>query len=243
MKIVKRILIGLGILLIVVSIGFVAWTRLARHSAQAVATALITPSTKGEQGWLVFKSDQPGDTGFIFYPGGLVDPAAYAPIAKGLADQGIEAIIVPMPLDLAIFGINTAGGVIAANPDIKHWIIGGHSLGGSMAAEYAARNSNTVQGLVFMAAYPAATTNLANLPLKVISIYGSNDHVAARSTVEDGLKRVPTDSHFIVIEGGNHSQFGDYGLQSGDGSATISPRDQWDQTIKAIVGLAKTLGN
>ncbi len=241
MKILKRIIIGFVVLLLVASIGFVAWTRIDRRPAQAVATALITPATKTAQGWLMFKPDQASDTGFIFYPGGLVDPAAYAPIAKGVADQGVTAIIVPMPLDLAVFGINSADGVIAANPDIKHWIIGGHSLGGSMAAEYAAHNSNKVQGLVLMAAYPAASTNLSTLPLKAVSLRGSNDQVASQANVEDGLKRLPPDTQYIVIDGGNHGQFGDYGLQSGDGTATISPDDQWNQTIKAIVELAKTL--
>ena len=99
----------------------------------------------------MFQPAQPTDTGFIFYPGGLVDPAAYAPLMKQLSDQGILSVIVPMPLDLAIFGVNKANDVIAAYPEIKHWVIGGHSLGGSMAAQYAKDNASKLAGIAFMA--------------------------------------------------------------------------------------------
>ncbi|MBO7209393.1 MAG: hypothetical protein J6V44_00065, partial [Methanobrevibacter sp.] len=38
-----------------------------------------------------------------------------------------------------------------------------------------------------------------------------------------------------VINGGNHAQFGSYGIQSGDGVASISPENQREQTERAIL--------
>ncbi len=109
--------------------------------------------------------------------------AAYAPLMQQLSDQGIMAVVVPMPLDLAIFGVSNANDVIAAYPEIKHWIIGGHSLGGSMAAEFVKGQPSAVKGIAFMAAYPADFTNLSALPIKVVSIHGSNDGLATDATV------------------------------------------------------------
>ncbi len=176
----------------------------------------------------------------MFYPGGLVDAAAYAPLMKSLADQDITAVIVPMPLDLAILGIDKANDVIAAYPDIKTWIIGGHSLGGSMVAQYVKDNPTKVQGVVFMAAYPADNVDLSNLPIKFVTLYGTQDGVA-RNVFKDSLARLPADTQLIAIDGGNHAQFGNYGPQAGDGVATMSRKEQQAQTVKAIVALMKRI--
>ena len=37
-----------------------------------------------------------------------------------------------------------------------------------------------------------------------------------------------------MIEGGNHAQFGDYGLQKGDGQAGISREEQQEITARLI---------
>ncbi|MCF0238629.1 MAG: hypothetical protein HUK24_08520 [Sphaerochaetaceae bacterium] len=39
----------------------------------------------------------------------------------------------------------------------------------------------------------------------------------------------------FVIEGGNHSGFGSYGHQKGDGISTITKEEQWEITVKQIV--------
>src|SRR5512143_2021883 len=232
--------IALVALLLVATIGFLAWTRLARYPAFPEAMALAQ-TAQTSQGWYVFQPAQPADTGFIFYPGGLVDPAAYAPLMKSLSDQGILSVIVSMPLDLAIFGVNKANDVIAAYPEIKHWLIGGHSLGGSMSAEFVKGYPSSVAGIAFMAAYPADATNLSELPLKVVSIHGSNDGLATEPKIQNSLKNLPADTKVITIEGGNHAQYGNYGPQAGDGVATISRAEQQQQTVTASVKLAGEL--
>ena len=238
-RIVRYVIIALVALLVVATLGFLAWTRFARYPAFPEAVAVAEPA-KTPQGWYVFQPAQPTDTGFIFYPGGLVDPAAYAPLMKQLSDQGIMTVITPMPLDLAVFGVNKANDVIAAYPDIEQWIIGGHSLGGSMAAEFVKGNPEAVKGLAFLASYPADSTDLSALPLKATSIYGTNDGVA-RNVFNESLTRLPDGTPLVVIDGGNHAQFGHYGPQAGDGVATISREEQQQQTTTAISELANQL--
>jgi dienelactone hydrolase len=239
-RIVRYIIIALVALLVVASVGFLAWTRLARYPAFPEAAALAE-TAKTPQGWYVFQPAKPTDISFIFYPGGLVDPTAYAPLMKQLSDQGIMSVIVPMPLDLAIFGVNKANDVIAAYPEIKHWIVGGHSLGGSMAAEFVKGHPAAVEGIAFMASYPADSTNLSALPIKVATIHGSNDGLATNDKIQNSLKNLPADTKVILIEGGNHAQYGNYGPQAGDGVATISREEQQQQTVKAIGELTNEL--
>lgn len=235
-KYVKIGLLAVAILVVVLTAGFLVWTQVSRYAAFPEAAALITDEVKTPQGWYVFRSAVPTDRGVIFYPGGLVDAAAYAPLMTSIAAQGVTAILVPMPLDLAIFGLNRADDVIRAYPEITHWIIAGHSLGGSMAAQYVKDHPAAVQGLALLAAYPADNVDLSALPIKAVTIVGTNDGVA-RQVFEDAQKRLPPGSQLILLDGGNHAQFGNYGPQAGDGQATMSRATQQAQTTAAILAL------
>jgi dienelactone hydrolase len=237
-KILKYSLIAVAAILVVAVVGFLAWTRLARYPAFPEATVLAETATT-PQGWYVFQPAQPTDTGFIFYPGGLVDPAAYAPLMKQLSDQGIMTAIVPMPLDLAIFGVNKASEVITTYPEIQHWIIGGHSLGGSMAAQYAKDNASKLAGIIFMGSYPA--NDMSQSPLQVVTLHGSLDGLATPAKITDSLKLLPPTSREVLIEGGNHAQYGNYGPQAGDGVATISREEQQQQTVTATLELVNQI--
>lgn len=231
--------IVLAALVAVGSLGFYAWTRVARYPATAAAVATARPELSA-RGWYVFKPAAPPTVGVIFYPGGLVDAAAYAPLMQRLSDRGMLAVIVPMPLELAVFGVNRADGVIDAYPKVRRWIVGGHSLGGAMAAEYAHGHTDKVAGLALLAAYPAESTDMSKDPLAVVSVFGSNDGVAG-DVFEGSLKRLPPDAKLIEIEGGNHARFGEYGPQAGDGTATIPAGEQQRRTADAISQLAEGL--
>ncbi len=160
---------------------------------------------------------------------------------------------------IAVFNIDGANAVISAYPSIKRWIIGGHSLGGSMAAEYVARyfkrsssdrnavlgrdasmeqRTASLEGLVFLASYSAKSTDLSALPIRVLSIYGSNDGVLS-SEFAASMTRVPAGSTLEEIQGGNHAQFGNYGPQKGDGQASISREAQQEKTSALILEFAK----
>lgn len=175
------------------------------------------------------------NTGFIFYPGGKVEYTAYAPLMHELAEQGILCVLVKMPFNLAVLDQNAADGIQAMYPEIETWYIGGHSLGGAMAATYAAKHAKEYAGLVLLAAY--STADLTDSDLSVLSIYGSKDEVLNADKMDKYAENLPNGTITKVIEGGCHSYFGSYGAQSGDGTPSITPQEQIKQTVDAIMQL------
>ena len=170
--------------------------------------------------------------GFVFYPGGLVPTEAYAPLLRSLAEEGILCVALDMPLRLAVLDMYAADGIPAKYPGITRWAIGGHSLGGAMAASYAAKHADEYAALVLLAAYSTAA-----LPedIAVISIYGDADGVMDREKYAQYRPNLPGNTLEVILAGGNHAQFGDYGHQKGDGRATISPEEQLVQTLQALL--------
>jgi len=181
--------------------------------------------------------DGENDIGIIFYPGGRVDARSYAPLTEAIAAAGYPAFIVPMPFNLAVFSPDKADEVISAYPEIEHWVIGGHSLGGAMATRYVYTHPDRVSGLVLLAAYADTSNNLANTSVEVLSIAGSLDGLVTPAKIEETRNLLPVETEFVMIEGGNHAQFGGYGAQSGDNPATISFEAQQIQTRDAILDL------
>ncbi len=244
-KAIRITLIVLGGLLLLGIIGFVAWglTPLGPNEEALAAMEsddVVTVQDNGD--FVVFASTAVAPmTGFIFYPGGHVDYRSYAPISREIASRGYLVSIVEMPLSLAVFGINKADEVISAYPDIRYWIIGGHSLGGSMAASYVVDNLENVQGIAFWASYPASSDDLSSTDLKGLTTYGSNDLVLGMDNFNATLPQLPPGTIMEVIEGGNHAQFGNYGPQPGDGTATISTAEQQSQTVDLMVRLFRAV--
>ena len=179
--------------------------------------------------------------GLIIYPGAKVEPEAYAPLANKIAQAGYEVIITPMPLYFAIFDSDAADEVIEKYPNIKNWVISGHSLGGVMAAKYASENSN-IKGVIFYASYPQGD-ELKNSNLEVTSIYGSLDGVADLEKITSSKDLLPSSTTFVEISGGNHAQFGSYGEQSGDNPAEISVDEQIEQAANASIELLNKISN
>ena len=184
-----------------------------------------------DSGWLF--DGEGKDTALIFYPGAKVEASAYAPLLYELAETGIDCFLVKMPLRMAIFGANKALD-ITETYDYETWILAGHSLGGAMAASCAASNPDTFDVLLLLAAY---TTKEIDENVSVLSLYGSEDGVLNMDSLEAGRELVPEDYTEICIEGGNHAQFGSYGEQAGDGTATISPEEQRQAVIDALTEL------
>jgi hypothetical protein len=235
--------IAVGIMLFVI-IGFLAWGLIIPKPMPEALIALQSDSevTVTTEPWLVFQpTNQVPTTGLIIYPGGRVDPRAYAPIAHSIAAQGYLVVIVPMPLNLAVFGANRAESVIQSYPDIQNWVIGGHSLGGSMAALYADKHRDQINGLVLWASYPASSNDLSDSNTKVISIFGTQDGLATKDKIDASRVLLPADTTWVPIEGGNHGQFGWYGDQPGDNPATISRQDQQSQIIQATLDFLKSM--
>lgn len=172
--------------------------------------------------------------GLIFYPGGKVDAQAYAPLMRAAAERGFTCVLVRFPFNLAVFDVNAASGVQEAFPQVDRWYLGGHSLGGAMAASYAADHAGDFRGLLLCGAY--AIQDLGATGLAVTTVYGSKDGVLNRASYEKNRGNIPQAVE-DVIEGGCHSYFGDYGLQDGDGTPTISRDEQIERTADDLVAM------
>lgn len=241
--------IGLGLLIIIVigAIGFTVWALTPPQPEPIALNSLnenLNVNYQRIDSWLVFSptASEP-ETGLILYPGGRVDPRSYAPHARAIAEAGFTVVVVPMPLNFAFLGIDRANEVINAFPNIESWAISGHSLGGAMAVEFADANPSKVNGLVLWASYPAETTDLSDSDLAVLSIYASNDGLATPQEIESSKPRLPKDTIWVEIEGGNHAGFGWYGSQNGDGPLEISKTEQQAQIVSLTVEFLGHIGN
>jgi hypothetical protein len=176
-------------------------------------------------------------TGVVFYPGGKVEHTAYEPLMRAMAERGILAILIKMPFNLAVFDQNAADGIQEQFPEVEHWYMAGHSLGGSMAASYISKNSDTYDGLILLAAY--STADLSESGVEVASIYGSLDCVMNKEKYAEYFCNLPSSLEETVIEGANHAGFGMYGEQKGDGVATITNAEQIEITADIIADFVK----
>lgn len=187
--------------------------------------------------WTVFKPTDSTDKGLIFYPGALVDGRAYAKLARGLAKQGYQVVIINMPMSFSPLAPDRAERAMAAFPKIKNWAIGGHSLGGLTAAYYANKHPNLIQALICYGSFPA--TNMSKSMLKTIVILGSKDSLVKQWDFLNYECLLPETAQVHTIEGGNHSNFGDYGLQWGDQVADISLNEQQNLIVRYTTDFLK----
>ena len=231
----KRILLiaGLALALLGAACGIYFGTY-SRATAQAAALlkgsdAVEVKAVDG--GWLL---DGLGtEDAFIFYPGGKVEATAYLPLLTTLAEDGIDCFLLQMPLNLAIFDTDAAAPVQDAYT-YDRWYVGGHSLGGVCAAMYAAKNADRLSGLVLLAAY---STKPIDPRLSVLELHGSQDRVLDMNKLAENRSNLPASALSEELPGGNHAQFGDYGLQKGDGAAAVSREEQTRWAADRIEGM------
>lgn len=176
--------------------------------------------------------------GYIYYPGGQVEPESFAYAASEIAKSGVTVIIQRMPFNLAMFGKDRAFDVIDSHPKIDKWYIGGFSLGGVSACMAASKNADEFEGIILYASYTTKNYSLADSNLKVLSLSGTNDGLATPDKIEKNKIYLPQDTKYVAIPGGNHTQFAIYGegqLQKGDNEASLSRMEQQDVVIKETV--------
>lgn len=232
-KVKRIVLLALAAVFVAILIGggiyFLTYQQAGDDASHVMESEGIVVIYRTDYGYFF---DGPSDgQALIFYPGARVDETAYAPLLHKLAEGGLDVCLVKMPLHFALFGMNKADQVMERY-SYDTWYIGGHSLGGAMAARYASNHRDTLKGLVLLAAY---TVDEIGDGQKVLLIRGSNDTVLNLKKYEEGRKLIPESAQELVIQGGNHAQFGDYGTQSGDGEATISAEEQQKQTADFIL--------
>ncbi len=237
----KKLIIALSVVggvIVAVIVAFFIYVGIYYHAtdnAKLVAstdTEYYTVCTDGD-GNTVFKPTEPSTVGLIFYPGGKVEHTAYAPLMAEFARRGVLCVLVDMPFRLAVFDVNAADGLRENFPEVTRWYIGGHSLGGSMAASYLEDHVSEYEGLLLLGSY--STVDFSSTELNVISVYGSEDGVLNSEKYAENISNLPQGYGELVIEGGCHAWFGDYGAQDGDGSPTITAAEQWKITADFFI--------
>lgn len=222
----KKWLVAGGVVLLVLAIlaGVFFWYVSDYYRAEDVALEVLAQDSgiTVQDNLTILSPTSPTDTAIIFYPGAKVEAEAYLPLLDQIRQTGVTCILVHMPFHMAIFDADAAQEVMAKFPEIQHWYMAGHSMGGAMASKFASDHPDQVEGLILMGAYlygdyPEEQT---------LTIYGS-----LNQSVEDHIDYT---ENIVEIQGGNHAQFGNYGPQKGDLPAEISAQEQQAQTVAAI---------
>lgn len=223
----------IGALLVAAVVGFVIYANVGVMAAEPDALAAVRDNpavTLTDEGdaWVLAPATGPSDTGLVFIPGAKVEPVAYAATLVGVAEQGATVVITKPTLNLALFDIRPLDTFTDLVPDVDDWAVGGHSLGGVRACQLA-QDAGT---LVLFGSY--CVDDLSSTDLDVLSISASEDGLSTPDDIESRAELLPDDTTFLVIEGGNHAGFGAYGVQAGDGEATISEADMRTQITEAL---------
>lgn len=222
----KKIWIAAGTIFLILAIlvGVFFWYVSDYYRAEDVALEVLAQdnSVTAQDNLTILSPSYPTDTAIIFYPGAKVEAEAYLPLLDQIRQTGVTCILVHMPFHMAIFDADAAEDVISEFSDIEHWYISGHSMGGAMASKFATDHPDQVDGLILMGAYIYGDYPDEN----TLTIYGS-----LNQSVEDHIDYT---ENIVEIEGGNHAQFGNYGIQKGDPPGEISAKEQQTQTVAAI---------
>lgn len=222
----KKLLIALGVVVLLLALcaGAFLWYVSDYYRAEDVALDVLAQDRgiSVQDNLTVLSPTVSSDTAIIFYPGAKVEAEAYLPLLEQIKQTGVTCILVHMPFNMAIFDADAAEDVMEQFPDIQHWYMAGHSMGGAMASQFASEHQDEIDGLILMGAYI-----YGDYPdEKTLTVYGS-----LNQSVEDHIDYT---ENIVEIEGGNHAQFGNYGPQKGDLPATISAAEQQAQTVDAI---------
>ncbi len=247
----RELRLALSVPALIVALALVVGTAYARpFEAEPVAVAALqsdakvqvterltwyemTPGRRDKSGDLV-----PPTSGLIFVPGARVDPRAYANVLRPVAAAGYLVVVLREPLNFALPNSTHAEAVIDVHPRIRYWTMGGHSLGGVNAAAFTDRDTR-INGLLFYASYPGAALN--RMDLKVMSISGTRDGLATPDKIAANKPKLPPQTQYLAIDGAIHSYFGDYGLQPGDGVATVNRTGSQAIIAKGTIALLASI--
>lgn len=222
-KFIKRFLFTIIFIILSIITIFLIYSLNYYKSDETAKEILKKENIKIEKNIITLYPETNSNTGIIFYPGAKVEYISYLPLLNKLTEQGYVCFLPKMPLNFAFFDYNVADNIIDNNPNIKNWYVSGHSLGGAMASYYTSKNLNKVNGVILVGAYV-----YGDIPLdKTLVLYGSNDLILNKEKLKS------TDNE-ILIKGGNHSMFGNYGHQKNDGKGTITTEEQQEITVNFI---------
>jgi len=240
LRVLGRAALALLLVIVLASVAFLVWANMVmqgdRERALDVWNNGDVTITSTDRSVVLSPSSGGSDTGLVYIPGAKVDPYAYMYKLSGVVEEaGVTVVITKPTLNLAFFDTHPLADYTADAPDIEHWYVGGHSLGGVRACQLA--DDPDVDGLVLFGSYCA--NDLADSTLRVLSIAASNDGLSTEAKIRDAAPRLPASTEFSVIDGANHARFGDYGVQPGDREATITTKETRDQLTALLVAFLR----
>lgn len=233
----KKVIYGASILLIALFLASImVIDHLTYRPDEKAELAMSEGRVKNRGNTIVFHPEEEVVANLVFYQGGLVRAESYAVLGQKLADNGLRVFIPKMPLNLAILNNDAFDRIYSKNNgEDLDWYIGGHSLGGSSASIYLKNSKKNISGIFFLGSYPVESNNIESLGIKVISIDASKDEIIDRERYEEAKSYLPKDTRYELISGGNHSNYGNYGFQRGDGEPTISREEQQRLVVDSLI--------
>jgi len=245
--IVRRIWIALGLTLTIV---FVVWSLISyRANFEALAATAEDEDVSvlyTEGIWQFRPKINSKLVTLVFFPGSLVDPKAYAPLARSVAEASYNVLVVELPYRGAFGGADSPElririAAALALIDEKHSVVvGGHSRGAVVATKLSAQSSNYA-GVVLIGTSHPRDEDLSKLEIPVTKIVGTHDGLATPEKVNKNANLLPDKTRWVWIEGGNHSQFGWYGFQPMDRKAHISAVEQRKIMTHAVLELLNSV--
>lgn len=223
---------------------FIAWNVVSYQAHDLPKDTLTTTNTvevSEADDFIAFKAKTSHRQTVLFFPGALVDPNAYASLARHLAEEGYSTYIIKMPWRMASYGYKTIDALFDLTDTSKQYVLCGHSQGGKMAAQFVYENPNKLAGLILIGTSHPREIDLSTIRIPVMKLCASNDDLASLDEVDRNKRKLPADTDFVLIKGGNHAQFGYYGMQLSDDNATISRVEQQQLTEQAILRFLKKI--
>lgn len=202
------------------------------------AQSLLTVHYSDVGSAIILKPATATTKGLLLYPGGRVDPAAYAYKMSQVALNGVEVVIVRPPLHLAPLDFHKPSYYTDLASGVTEWYVAGHSVGGVKACQTVHDDPGKFKGLILLGAY--CPDSIANVKIKTLSIGGSNDKLTTPQDIDKNKNLMPSDAKYEMIDGLNHAGFGDYGKQGGDGDASIDSPTARDRISGLIIGFTGT---
>lgn len=239
-RVIRIVWVSLGVLVMAyMALSFSAWGV----GDEVLASDDVVRVVEGD-GLIAFTPvDDAGGARLLFLPGGIVDPHAYAPLLRAVAEAGHPVTLVRLPFlgrhapseSAKRETVARAIAVMNESSGERPWVVAGHSMGGHLAARVARRGTDGIGGLVLLGTTHPRDFSLADLTVPVVKVYGTNDGIAPLHRMRENAAMLPESTAWIAIDGGNHSQFGYYGFQLGDHRAAIGREEQQAQLLAALL--------
>ncbi len=234
----------LGAVLTVVVLGSVVYLVPATATPEAVAAMAGTAAVRVTDAPTSITLTPTGGSaaaGLVFQPGAKVDPRAYVPLLERVGAAGYLVVIVKQPADIGFLALGAPAGIVATHPEVTHWAVGGHSLGGVAASAYAGQSGSGAQGLLLWASYPLGSL-AARTDLVVASVSGTADGLSTPADIGASRANLPPHAVFTAVPGGIHAFFGDYGDQAGDGTPTTDRASAQQRIVEATTAFLMLVG-